>query len=112
MPVKKRYTDDMEKELVAAYSGARSEDERTHIVHSFMEKWNRSEKSVIAKLAKMDVYIKPTVVSKVTGGQPITKDRVVTQIEMLLGADPEELVGLDKAPKQTLLRLKELLNEN
>jgi hypothetical protein len=60
-------------------------------------------RSIIAKLSKAGVYVVPTRISKVTGDVPETKVQLVKKIEEKLGID--DLYGLDKAPKLTLLKI-------
>ena len=68
----------------------------------------KSTKSVIGKLAREGIYQKAEYTSK-TGEKPITKIELVHQIAESLKCDPEELLGLDKAPKQALKFLKQNL---
>jgi mannose/cellobiose epimerase-like protein (N-acyl-D-glucosamine 2-epimerase family) len=105
MPVKKRYSKDMEDQLSTAYLGASTEEERKHVVLTYVEKWNLSEKSVIAKLAKMHIYEAVAKVSKVTGEAPKTKENIVKDIAKAMRVPLEEVIGLEKAPKLVLILL-------
>ena len=69
----------------------------------------KSEKSVIAKLSTLKVYIKTERPSKITGDKPKTKAAFVKDICNYLNT--KELPGLDKAPKTTLIKICDLLSQ-
>ncbi len=76
-------------------------------VEQIAQMLGKPSKSVIAKLSLMKVYNKIERVSKVTGAAPKTKKEFVRDICEILEID--SLLGLDKAPKQTLIKLKDSL---
>jgi transposase len=68
----------------------------------------KSERSVISKLVALKIYVPKVKASKVTGGAPKTKAAYVAEVEVLLDV---KLPDLEKAPKTTLIALKESLEE-
>ena len=98
-----KYTEEQEKELYNKYSQATDDEQRDAVIEAFGLKHNKTKRSIIAKLSKAGIYISKIKVSKVTGAMPETKKQLVAKIEKKLGI--ENLEGLDKAPKLTLLKL-------
>lgn len=70
------------------------------------EKLDKSEKSIIGKLAREGVYQKQVYISK-TGEKPVTKIEIVREIAEELNLNAQDLNGLDKAPKGVLKLLCE-----
>lgn len=62
---------------------------------------DKSIKSIIGKLSREGVYRREVYRTK-RGEKPITKAIIVEQIAETLGLDSEDLVGLDKTPKEVL----------
>jgi hypothetical protein len=85
-------------ELVAEYQKA--EDKKAKIAE-LARKFNKSEKSIIGKLARLGIYQKQVYVSK-TGELPETKKEIIARISTLLNLNPERVQGLEKAPKSEL----------
>ena len=76
--------------------------EPTHeTVEELADELNKSIKSIIGKLSREGVYQKAIYRTK-TGELPITKAELVTQLADLFEMKPEQLAGLEKAPKQDL----------
>lgn len=75
-------------------------------VNEIAEELGKSVKSVIGKLSREGIYRREVYTSK-TGEQPITKLEIVAEIAAGLGIDQDDLVGLDKAPKPVLKRIKD-----
>ena len=69
---------------------------------------SRSVKSIIGKLSREGVYRREIYKTK-TGELPVTKVEIVSDIADNLGIEVESLLGLEKAPKSTLKKLKEAL---
>jgi len=86
------YTVEQVEEMVAAYS----ENPSRETVSFFAEKFEKTDRSIIAKLAREGVY-QPQVAVKKTNG--VTKDSLVQTIEAQLGV---ELPSLTKASKVDL----------
>lgn len=102
-----KYTSDQEEELESGYKAYEEDDHdgREDFVLKYMAKHNKTKRSVVAKLSKMGIYINRPKQSKVTGGKPVTKEKLVEDIAVKLGFEPEELEGLDKTPKLVLIKL-------
>lgn len=68
-------------------------------------KMRRTPRSVVAKLSKEGVYKKSEYADKL--GRPVvTKPRLVADIEHILDT---KLLDLDKAPKETLRKLRDMI---
>ena len=91
------YSEEQTKELIATYI----DDPSRVTVEKLSQEYNRSLKSIIGKLSREGVYQRESYKTK-TGEKPITKIELVHQIAESLKVDPEDLLGLDKAPKQAL----------
>jgi hypothetical protein len=91
------YTADQVTQMVEAYSSSPTRE----TVLALAEKLEKSEKSVIGKLAREGVYQKQIYISK-TGEKPVTKIEIVREIASELGLESQDLTGLDKAPKGVL----------
>jgi len=77
-------------------------------VDKLAEELNKSIKSIIGKLSREGVYRKAVYKTK-TGELPVTKAELIIKIADTLNANSEKLKGLEKAPKQELKYLYELL---
>ena len=86
------YTVEQVEEMVAAYS----ENPSRETVSFFAEKFEKTDRSIIAKLAREGVYQAQVAVKKTSG---VTKDSLVQTIEAQLGV---ELPSLTKASKVDL----------
>ena len=86
------YTVEQVEEMVAAYS----ENPSRETVSFFAEKFEKTDRSIIAKLAREGVYQAQVAVKKTNG---VTKDTLVQTIEAQLGV---ELPSLTKASKVDL----------
>jgi len=100
-----KYTPEQEKELFDSYMKANTVEERDELVVAFATKWQKPNRSIIAKLSKMGIYISKAKISKVTGNKPETKEQLVRKIETRFGVSDEEFMGLEKAPKLVLVAL-------
>ena len=78
-------------------------------VEKLATKLGKSTKSIIGKLSREGVYRREVYRSK-TGDLPTTKTEIVSNIAAMLGVEVEDLVGLEKSPKQTLKNVEEALN--
>ena len=92
-----KYSEEQTKILISTYM----DDPSRVTVEKLSQEYNRSLKSIIGKLAREGVYQRESYKTK-TGEKPITKIELVHQIAESLKVDPEDLLGLDKAPKQAL----------
>ena len=96
------YTAEQVAEMVEAYNLTPSRETVTMLA----EKLDKSEKSIIGKLAREGVYQKQVYISK-TGEKPVTKVEIVREIAAELDLNANDLNGLDKAPKGVLKLLCE-----
>ena len=110
--MKQKYTEDQEKEMLSLYGSIPEEDlsaeafeERQEIILDLADKYHKSTRMIIAKLAKMDIYVKKPVTSKVTGGKPETKESMVRRLEAKHKWPQNDFAGLEKAPKIVLQKL-------
>lgn len=102
-----KYTKEQEEEMYALYTAAETPEERDEVVERLMAMYGKTKKMIVAKLSKMEIYIKKPNTSKVTGGRPETKEKMVQRLEVKLGWPPGDFEGLEKAPKLVLQKLLE-----
>ena len=72
--------------------------------------FDKSLKSVIGKLSREGVYQKQVYKTK-AGDIPMTKADIILKLELLLNIDSSKLMGLEKAPKQDIKLLYEVVNK-
>lgn len=97
------YTKEEVEKLVQAYG----ENPSRETVEALSKEMNKPLKSVIGKLSREGVYQKITYVSK-TGERPVTKEKLVRNVEIQLNVPENSLTGLEKSPKGVLRTLCEL----
>ena len=85
------YTEEMTKELVAAYVAAPTEV----TVKTFAEKFGRTARSIVAKLAREGVY--KAKAKETAGKRDMLKAEMVEKIADALGEPVEKLESLEKA---------------
>ena len=91
------YTEEQVNELVAAYTAEPTEA----TVAAFAEKFGKSVRSIVAKLARENVYHKKEYTNK-KGEKPIAKAEMVARIAELTNENEENLGSLEKATKHAL----------
>jgi len=91
------YTEEQTLEMIAEYNASPTRE----TVERLAERYEKSLKSIIGKLSREGVYQRQSYKTK-TGEDPVTKEELVSEIAAGLEIDVEKLLGLDKAPKQTL----------
>lgn len=94
------YTEAQAAELKAAYVAAPNKE----TVAAFAEKFGKTTRSIVAKLAKMEVYQKAEYVSK-TGEKPVKKDAHADAIAKVLGLSENDADSLTKANKTALVKV-------
>ena len=99
------YSEETTQEMIKAYTKNPTKETVDHLSKRF----NKSVKSIIGKLSKEGIYRRESYKTK-TGDKPITKDEIVASISDLLGLAPDNLEGLEKAPKITLKRLEKAVS--
>ena len=84
-------------------------DPTRETVEKLAKELEKSIKSVIGKLSREGVYRREIYKTK-SGETPVTKVEIVSSIAESLGLDGDTLLGLDKAPKNTLKLLEKGIN--
>ena len=97
------YTDEMVDAMVADYQDNPTKDTVTKLASEF----NKSTRSIVAKLVREGVYVAAPRVTK-TGAPVIRKSEIVAQIQDALGV---EFSTLEKASKADLERLLAAVGE-
>ena len=96
------YTADQTAELVEAYKAAPTDE----TVKAFAEKFGKSVRSIVAKLAKEQAY---TAKGKEAGKRVMLKAEMVSEIAKLVGKTDEQLESLEKATGSALMSVLEAL---
>ncbi len=104
------YTDAQTVELIEAYNGAGTDEERGKVVQHYSEELNKSAASIRMKLVAEKVYIKPAYVSK-AGKKSETKSVIVSSIAKIVGVTEEQLQGLDKATVKALNTIRDAFKD-
>ena len=99
------YSDLNTKYMVDKYTA----DPTRETVEKLAKELEKSIKSVIGKLSREGVYRREIYKTK-SGETPVTKVEIVSSIADSLGLDGDILLGLDKAPKNTLKILEKGIN--
>jgi hypothetical protein len=107
MPREVKYSEQDERFMAETYDPLASEAERDEAVEIIMRKLDKTKRMIVAKLSKMDLYVKKSRVSKVTGKSPETKEQMIRRLETKLGWPPGDFEGLEKAPKIVIQKLLE-----
>ena len=97
------YTDEMVEAMVADYQDNPTKDTVTKLASEF----NKSTRSIVAKLVREGVYVAAPRVTK-TGAPVIRKSEIVAQIQDALGV---QFSTLEKASKADLERLLAAVSE-
>jgi len=71
---------------------------------------DKSVKSIIGKLSREGVYQKAVYTTK-TGEMPMTKAEIIVCLAELLEIDSNKIIGLEKAPKQDIKYIYEIIEE-
>lgn len=98
------YSAEQTASLVQRYAAGKGES-----VEALATAFGKTTKSIVAKLSREGVYQKKGFVSKVTGGDPVSKEQLVIDIAGVMGVAEDKLNGLDKATKPALMLLKAFL---
>lgn len=98
------YTPEMTAELVEAYKAETTDEGRKATVEAFAAKFAKNTKSVVAKLSREGVYVKPTVAGKKGG---VKKETVVDALVKRVPMPENDASSLAKANLTALKRLVE-----
>lgn len=96
------YTEAQTTELVQAYVATPTDE----TVKSFAEKFGKTTRSIVAKLAKEKVYVSK---AKEAGKRDMLKSEMITKIAELVGKSEEQLESLEKATGVALKAVIEAL---
>jgi hypothetical protein len=98
------YTAEQEATMVEMYTAVRgdSEDRRNEVVEEIAAMFNKSPRSVRAKLSRMQIYVAKKPVSKVTDGEPAKKEELAARLVKVSGLN---LVSAEKLNKTDLVKL-------
>ena len=92
------YTQEMVDVISSTYSDAPTRD----TVDSLAEKFDKTPRSIIAKLSALGIYVKAERVTK--RGEPVVrKDELVAQVQTTIGIELPSLVKMTKADLQSLI---------
>ena len=100
------YTQEQVEVMVAWYT---AEPTRA-TVDIIAKEMDKSVKSVIGKLSREGVYQKQVYKTK-TGEVPMTKQEIVGMMAEFLDIDSSKIMGLEKAPKQDIKFLNEIVSK-
>ena len=100
------YTEEQVQVMVAWYTAEPTRD----TVDTIAKEMDKSIKSVIGKLSREGVYQKQVYKTK-TGEVPMTKADIIGNLAELLEIDSNKIMGLEKAPKQDIKYIYEVISE-
>lgn len=100
------YTSEQVEQMIEAYQNNPSRE----TVDKLAESLDKSVKSIIGKLSREGVYQKQVYKTK-TGEVPMTKQEIVVMMAEVLDIDSSKIMGLEKAPKQDIKFLSEVVSE-
>ncbi len=86
-------------------------DQSVTTLEALAEKYGKSKRSMIAKLAKEKVYVPQKYVTK-TGEVPVSKEEHVRTIAAFIGTTQDKLDSLEKANKGVLVALETALKKS
>ena len=104
MAMAANYTDEQVEMMRERYQAKPTRE----TVENLAEELNKSIKSIIGKLSREGIYQKAIYKTK-TGEIPITKSQLIEKMAELLDIDSSKIIGLEKAPKQDIKYLFEVL---
>ncbi len=101
------YTDSMVAQLHEGYDPSAPEAERTAQVAALADNLGRNVRSIIAKLTREGLYVPKAKVP--AGKAPVRKAQLVQLIADQLTVDVDVIGSLEKATKNTLIRIANAL---
>ena len=105
-PAAKVYTPEVIAEITKEYTLAPV----PATVASIAKRLEVSDRSVIAKLSSLGIYVKKSYVTK-RGELPVSKNVYIDRIGKLLDMDPSLLDSLEKVTKQCLVLMESRIKE-
>jgi transcription initiation factor TFIIIB Brf1 subunit/transcription initiation factor TFIIB len=106
MKAEKIYTNDVALEITAKYVANPCAETVKEIAASL----GVSERSAIAKLSSLGVYVKKVYITK-SGTRPLSKEVYIERIADLLDIDFQVLECLEKCTKQALMMMEAKIRE-
>ena len=100
------YTQEQVNHMVEAYT-AKPDGLTVYMLANDIDK---SIKSIIGKLSREGVYQKAIYKTK-TGEIPQTKVELIKSLASILDIDSSKIIGLEKAPKQDIKYIYEIIKE-
>lgn len=94
------YTAEQTAELINAYTAEPTRE----TVEKMAESFGKTVKSIVAKLSREKVYIKPVYTTK-TGATVIKKDSLITKLSELVEFTENEASSFDHVNKTALVKL-------
>ena len=98
------YTDEQVRKMIIEYTI--TPDRAT--VDRLAKDLDKSIKSIIGKLSREGVYQKAIYKTK-SGEVPMTKQEIILAMATALGIDSSKIMGLEKAPKQDIKFIYEVI---
>lgn len=95
------YSESQTLELRTAYTAANTVEAQKAVVDTFAAKFNKSARSIVAKLVREGVYHKAEYVTK-TGEKSVKKDEHADAIGAILRLSENDTSSLAKANKSAL----------
>jgi len=100
------YTDEQVRKMIIEYTITPDRD----TVDRLAKELDKSVKSIIGKLSREGVYKKAIYKTK-SGEVPMTKAEILLSLAAMLGIDCQKIIGLEKAPKQDIKYIYEIIKE-
>ena len=100
------YTDEQVRKMIIEYT--LTPDRAT--VDRLAKELDKSIKSIIGKLSREGVYQKQVYTTK-SGEVPMTKAEIIVSLAEMLKIDSAKIIGLEKAPKQDIKYIYEIIQE-
>ena len=100
------YTDEQVRKMIIEYT--LTPDRAT--VDRLAKELDKSIKSIIGKLSREGIYKKAIYKTK-SGEVPMTKAEIIVSLAEMLKIDSAKIIGLEKAPKQDIKYIYEIIQE-
>ena len=100
------YTDEQVRKMIIEYT--LTPDRET--VDRLAKELEKSVKSIIGKLSREGIYQKAIYKTK-SGEVPMTKAERIVSLAEMLKIDSAKIIGLEKAPKQDIKYIYEIIQE-
>jgi len=105
------YTKDQVSTMREQYEGAKDEQGRSAVVDKIAAKFQKSRRSIVAKMSREGFYIAKKVISKVTGEKPQKKEALAVTLREVSGLAMVSAEKMNKTDLQDLIRHFNSVNE-